>query len=272
MTFGRAIGNGFAAARDFLAHGLVSVGATPNMLTLSSLLFTLAASFCLFRGAGSEFAWTLKAPENGAYGRNAYLLLAGALLVLSCAGDMLDGAVARIGKKATTFGAFLDSTLDRFSDFFIFFAIAFYFACRNNVTYTLLPMLAIFSGLMISYTRARAEDLIQFCTVGYWQRGERMAAVIIAVFSYNIPALLWQQALLPMLTVWARIRYTAQVTSGKTPVTDPRKTGRWIDKLRLWRYPRGTWAYDIVTGLNIAWLIWAPINPSADPVALLIGM
>jgi len=75
-------------------------------------------------------------------------LLAGVLMVLASACDMLDGAVARIGNKKTTFGAFLDSTLDRFSDFVVYAGIAVYYAAASpaNVTYCLLAMLAFFNS------------------------------------------------------------------------------------------------------------------------------
>ena len=269
---GTAIGTTVARMRDALARGLGRIGVTPNTLTLSALVFSLLAGGALALGAGAGLGWTLDPRPFAEYTPNAYLLLAGALLLLCIAGDMLDGAVARLGRKATPFGAFLDSTLDRFSDFAIFLGIAFYFALRSNLTFTLLPMVAIFAGLMISYTRARAEDLIEFPAVGYWQRGERCAAVLIAVFAHNVPALLVQQALLPLLTVWARIGYTRKVIAGQTPVLDPRQSTRPLDKLKLWRYPRGTIPYDLVTAANMAFLIFARVPAEFDPLRQALGV
>lgn len=269
---GLSIGRGVAAARDAIATALVRLGVSPNLLTLAGLIFTLAAGLCLALGAGAPLGWTLRPGMLRAYQPNAYLLLAGVLMLLCSAGDMLDGAVARIGGKATTFGAFLDSTLDRLSDFAIYLGIAFYFAARGNLTYTLLPFLALFSGLMISYTRARAEDLIRFCTVGFWQRGERVTAALVAVFAHNVPALLWQQALLPLLTVWARIDYTRKVTAGRDPVTDPRRSGRLADRLRIWRYPRGTVAYDVFAFGHVAFLLLARIPAHVDPIGSALGL
>ena len=269
---GVAIGRSVAAARDALARGLVGAGVSPNTLTLAGMVSTLAAGLCLALGAGAAPAWELDPRPLQAYHPNAYLLLAGLLLLLCSAGDMLDGAVARIGGKSTTFGAFLDSTLDRLSDFAIYLGIAFYFALRGNLTYTLLPFLALFAAMMISYTRARAEDLIRFCTVGYWQRGERMVAVMLAAFAHNVPALLWQQALLPLLTVWARIDYTRRVATGKAALRDPRDSPRLRDRLRLWKYPRGTLQYDVVTAVNIAFVLFARIDPTADPLGRLLGL
>lgn len=257
---GRKIGSGFAALRDFIARGLLRVGVTPNVLTLAGMVLTGAAGVCYAVGASGKFAWSLD-PGGEA---NAYLLLGGAVLILASACDMLDGTVARMGGKSTRFGAFLDSTLDRYGDFVIYAGIAVSYAWRNpaNVTFILLSMLAFFNAFMISYSRARAEDIIDACKVGYWQRGERSAAILIATFACNIPALVLQQALLPMLTAGRRIFYTRNVIEGKNPITDPRKGGFWL-KVRLWRWPRTTIPYDLVTAVNIAWLIFARI-PATD--------
>ncbi len=256
---GRAIGFGFAAARDFIARGLVRIGISPNALTLTGMVLTLAAGVCYALGAGSgRHAWDLAVRPAAP---SAYLLLAGGLLILSSACDMLDGAVSRLGGRSTRFGAFLDSTLDRFSDFAVYAGIATYYAWQSpaNLTLVLLSMVAFFNAFMISYARARAEDLIESCSVGYWQRGERAAAVLIATFAHNVPALIVQQAVLPMLTVVRRINHTRAVLKGTSPITDP-AAGPMHLKLRLWRWPRATVPYDLITGLNIAWLIFARLG------------
>ena len=264
---GRTIGAGFAGARDFLAGGLVRLHVTPNTLTLTGMVLTALAGVCYAGGSASRFAWSLD-PR----GPNALLLAAAGLMILASACDMLDGAVARIGNCSSRFGAFLDSTLDRYSDFAVYAGIAIAYAWTRpaNLTFIFLAMLAFFNSFMISYARARAEDLIEHCTVGYWQRGERSAAILIATFAHNIPALLVQQAALPLLTVLRRVFYTKAVLEGKAPITDPRQGGWWL-KVRLWRWPRKTIPYDVVTGLNIAFLIWMPIG-NVDPLrALLAG-
>ena len=265
---GRGIGAGFIAARDFLARGLVRIGATPNTLTLTGLAITVGAGVCYAIGSTRGFAWTLDLSA----GVGAYLLLAGVLMFLALACDMLDGAVARLGGKKTTFGAFLDSTVDRYSDFAVYAGItaAYTLSRPANVTFVLLSMLAFFNSFMISYARARAEDLIDSCTVGFWQRGERSAAILIATFAHNIPALVVQQAALPLLTVLKRILHTRAVLMGKTPLTDPRKGNFWA-KIRLWDWPRMTVPYDIVVGANIAWLIFADFA-APDPVRAILGM
>jgi CDP-diacylglycerol---glycerol-3-phosphate 3-phosphatidyltransferase len=259
---GRAIGFAFSTARDAVARVLIRLKVTPNMLTLAGMVITAAAGVCYAVGADRRFGWSL----DGRAPANAYLLLAGAMLILSSACDMLDGAIARLARQGTKFGAFLDSTLDRYSDFAVYAGLSVHYTLTSppNATFVLLCMLAFFNAFMISYVRARAEDLIDFCEIGYWQRGERSAAILIATFSYNIPAMVVQQATLPMLTVLRRIFYTKSVIEGKTPITDPRRGGWWL-KVRLWRWPRMTVPYDFVTAINIAWLIFAPI-PAFDPI------
>lgn len=268
---GKTVGGWFCSWRDSLAGMLVRAGATPNMLTIAGMAWMIVAAVFLALGAGAPIGASLGPGDLRRYDPNLYCILAGVALVLCSAGDMLDGAVARIGNSATTFGAFLDSTLDRVGDFAIYLGIAWYFALRGNVTFTVLPFLAFFAGVMISYTRARAEDLIKHCTVGYWQRGERNAAMLIAALAGNIPALVLQQATSPLLTVWARIRHTWAVTNGQSPIIDPRQSPRALDRLKWWRYPRMTVQYDIVTLLNIAWLIFARIPATFDPLGQALG-
>ncbi len=254
---GQSIARGVTAARDSLARGLARAGVSPNALSLTGMALMVAAGVLYAFGAGSRFAWSL-VPFAEA---NCYLLLAGIMLLLSSACDMLDGAVARVGGRKTRFGAFLDSTLDRYSDFAVYAGIAVYYAWQEpaNVTFVLLAMMAFMNSFMISYTRARAEDLIESCSVGYWQRGERSAAILIGTFAYNVPALLLQQAMLPALTVLRRIFHTRAVLAGRPPAIDPRQGGLWV-KIRLWRWPRMTVPYDMVTGTHIAWLLLARID------------
>ena len=218
------------------------------------MALTATAGVCYAVSCPRRPAWSLDAAGPA----NAYLLLAFGLLILSSACDMLDGAVARLANRHTAFGAFLDSTLDRFSDFAVYAGIAVFYARgeQANATFVLLSMLAFFNAVMISYTRARAEDIIPSCTVGYWQRGERSAGILIATAAHNIPALLVQQAALPLLTVLRRIFHTKAVIEGKTPIIDPRK-GNWWLRVRIWRWPRMTIPYDVTTAINITWLMFA---------------
>jgi CDP-diacylglycerol--glycerol-3-phosphate 3-phosphatidyltransferase len=100
-----------------------------------------------------------------------HLPLGGALLLASGATDAFDGLVARARGVVSTYGAFLDSTLDRFTEVAVFAGLAAYY--REPV-----PVLVIVAGLggslLVSYTRARGESLGILCDLGVMQRAERL--------------------------------------------------------------------------------------------------
>ena len=239
----RAIGSAFIAARDSLARILLRCGATPNRLTWAGFLMTIGAGYCLARGASQQlpYFYTGTGPVGW------WPLGAAGFLILSAACDMLDGAVARLGNLASKYGAILDSSIDRFSDMAIFIGCGLHFARDGNITYQMLAIVALCNAFLISYIKARAEDIIPDCSVGYWLRGERFAAMLIACLCGHLPAVLWQQALLPLLTVLRRLIYsyqavTALETGRPAPVRGPR-TG-WLGRFQLWRHPRGSIPYD----------------------------
>lgn len=133
-----------------LASLLDKVNVSPNTLSVISLLLGL--------GAGVLFAFNLP--------------LEGGLLIILCGlFDILDGKVAQKKNQKSLFGAFFDSTLDRYAEFFIYFGLAFYY--RNHWALWLV-VAALFSSLMVSYTRARAEGLGIECRTGVMQRAERI--------------------------------------------------------------------------------------------------
>ena len=263
---GRFVGRSIAAARDAVARPLVRLGVSPNAISIAGMVLTIAAGVCYAISCPAFPAWSLAARDAA----SAWGLIALGLLLLSCACDMLDGAVARIGSRKTPFGGFLDSTLDRYADLAVYAGIAVFYARSTpaNVTFIVLCMLAVANGFAISYTRARAVEAGGDCIVGFWQRGERMAAVLIATAAHNIPALVLQQAILTLPTVIRRVLHAKAVLEGRRPITDPRQGGWWL-KVRLWRWPRGTTPYVLVTAVNIAWLIFARIPPKDCIVAWL---
>ena len=85
--------------------------------------------------------------------------------------DLLDGQVAAKTNKQSLFGAIFDSTLDRYSEFFIYLGIAYYF--RDHWALWLC-FFTLFGSYMVSYTRARAEGLGVECQIGIMQRAERL--------------------------------------------------------------------------------------------------
>ncbi|MEO0225937.1 MAG: CDP-alcohol phosphatidyltransferase family protein, partial [candidate division WOR-3 bacterium] len=80
--------------------------------------------------------------------------------------------------RVTRFGAFLDSTLDRISECFIFLGLGIFLG-RLNWQYTILVILALSGSLLVSYTRARAEGLGITGKVGFFERGTRFFILFI---------------------------------------------------------------------------------------------
>lgn len=108
--------------------------------------------------------------------------LGGLLTLLTGLLDTLDGALARALGQSRKFGAFLDSVLDRYTEFIIYLGVWYYFYKRGATTpfFSLVILLILFGSLMVSYTRARAEGLGVRCLVGMFQRGERIVMLGVA--------------------------------------------------------------------------------------------
>jgi CDP-diacylglycerol--glycerol-3-phosphate 3-phosphatidyltransferase len=107
--------------------------------------------------------------------------IAGLVMLLAGLFDALDGAVARESNRMSSFGAFLDSTLDRLSEAAIFVGIVFFYAAAARPYEALLAGVAMTFSLLTSYARARAEGLGIECQVGLLERAGRV--LILSVFS-----------------------------------------------------------------------------------------
>lgn len=136
------------------------------------------------------------------------LILVGGLL------DMFDGIVARTNGKVTSFGAFLDSVLDRFSDGFVFLALAWYLGSKGDHTGVFLSLGTMLGALLISYTRARAEGLGKECKTGLMERPERIILLILGTLTGWIVPILWLMFFLTHLTVFQRIRHVYKSMKG----------------------------------------------------------
>ena len=119
-----------------------------------------------------------------------FLIEGGIFLFIGAICDSFDGAVARKSGRVTKFGAFLDSSLDRISEIFIFFAIFFYFRFSHTAfsfTFEWITILTMGVSLLISYVKARVEGLGKNCKVGLLQRQYRL---ILLIFSIILSGLL----------------------------------------------------------------------------------
>jgi CDP-diacylglycerol---glycerol-3-phosphate 3-phosphatidyltransferase len=124
--------------------------------------------------------WTLALSAAVLFGLG-HPRIAGAVMLLGGLFDALDGAVARESNRMSSFGAFLDSTLDRLSESAVFVGLMFFYAGANRPYEVLLAGAAMTFSLLTSYTRARAEGLNINCEVGLLERAGRI--VILSVLS-----------------------------------------------------------------------------------------
>ena len=277
----RAIGGRIVAWRDSVARAMIAIGFTPNRVTVLGFLITCGAGWCLAKGASDQVRYFY----NGAGGVSWWSAGAALCLFLAGACDMLDGAIARVGNMSSKFGAILDSTVDRLSDIAIFLGCLIHFTLteRPNLTLVVLAMLALSSSFLISYVKARAEELIDDCSVGFWLRGERFAAVLIGCAAGHVIAVLWQLALTNWLTVWRRLDFSRRSVLSMergTPAPAAGPAAGWMGRIQLWRRPRGSIGYDVVVGINILWILIAPWiwpsmagnGPCADPLRVWLGL
>jgi CDP-diacylglycerol--glycerol-3-phosphate 3-phosphatidyltransferase len=122
--------------------------------------------------------------------------------------DFIDGKVARELQQETAFGGFWDSVMDRFSDISLFVGLIYLYSELGRTDYVMITALAMMFSVLTSYTRARAESLVDRCKVGFMERPERIVLFMIGAFTNRMAAVLWVILVLSVSTVFARIYYT----------------------------------------------------------------
>lgn len=166
-------------------------GVPPNWLTVVGLVANVVVAMLIAR---------------------ANLTAAGVLAIVASLFDAFDGALARVSGQTTPFGAFLDSTLDRFSEAAIYLGLLLYYADRNQQLQIILIYATIVGSLMVSYARARAEGLGLKCEVGLLTRAERMFLLIAGLTTGVMSWMLWPLALLTNVTVIQRVTHVWRLT------------------------------------------------------------
>jgi len=156
--------------------------------------------------------WTLALCAAVLFGLG-YARIAGAVMLLGGLFDALDGAVARESNRISSFGAFLDSTLDRLSESAVFVGLIFFYASSDHPFAALLAGVAMTFSLLTSYARARAEGLDIDCEVGLLERAGRV--VILSVLSIaGLPTVgLGLVAAGALITTAQRILHVRRATS-----------------------------------------------------------
>jgi CDP-diacylglycerol--glycerol-3-phosphate 3-phosphatidyltransferase len=129
----------------------------------------------------------------------------GILVMIASSVDGLDGALARVSGKKSSFGAFLDSTLDRVSEGALFFGLLFWFVSQSMWLETYIIYFVLLGSLLVSYTRARAEGLGFECKVGMLTRLERIAILSLGLLLRWIRPMLITMLVLTWITFVQRI-------------------------------------------------------------------
>jgi CDP-diacylglycerol--glycerol-3-phosphate 3-phosphatidyltransferase len=163
---------------------------TPNQITVVGLGLTFAAALLVAFG---QLRW------------------AGIVLIFGGTFDILDGALARSSGRSYPYGAFLDSTLDRYSEGAIYIGLIAYFAGMGGTLqrWLLLATAAALAGsFLVSYVRARAQSLGFKCETGLFKRPERVVLTVVGlIFGGMVLAIVvFLLAILTNLTALQRIR------------------------------------------------------------------
>lgn len=169
---------------DPLARFLVWAHISPNALTIFGALLNFGVAYILSTGQ--------------------FLLGGIAALAAGCF-DVLDGSLARYAGRESAFGAFLDSTMDRYSESIVFLGLLIYYSRAGAITQVILVYATMVGSLLVSYTRARAEGVGISCREGLLTRVERTLALIIFLVIGQMEIGLWALAILVNLTALQRI-------------------------------------------------------------------
>jgi CDP-diacylglycerol--glycerol-3-phosphate 3-phosphatidyltransferase len=189
VTFTRAIGVACNKVILLIVRGLALSRIHPNVLTFLGLVINIVAAWMLAMG---QFRW------------------GGAVVIGAGLFDMVDGRVARETNRVTRFGGFFDSVLDRYSDLGLLVGLLVWYGSINRPFYVVLTALAMTGCVMVSYTRARAENSIPMCKVGFMERPERVVLMIIGLLFDRMAPVLWVIAVLANVTVVHRMVFTWQ--------------------------------------------------------------
>jgi len=187
-----------------------SIGLTPNKVSILGVLFAYLSAYMY---------WASRFNQSGLVAAAGFLLISGFF-------DALDGVLARLYGKATVFGGFLDSLLDRYADAFVFLGIIIGWLIKDSV-WVFWGFAALVGSLLVSYSRARAEAAgIKMETVGIAERAERIITLVVATLLSMVwtDALRWSMVLLAVLTnltVLQRVIYFRKASKKKEATTTP---------------------------------------------------
>jgi CDP-diacylglycerol--glycerol-3-phosphate 3-phosphatidyltransferase len=217
----------------------------PNVLTFVGVVINVAAAWALATGA---------------------FLTAGVIMIVANIFDFIDGKVAHELHLQSEFGAFWDSTLDRFSDLALLTGLIYLYSSLGRSDYVLVAALTLIFSIMTSYARARAESLVEKCKVGFMERPERIVLFMIGAFTNRMAGVLWVILALSVLAVANRIYYT-YLALNNLPMPPRQGLSGVFWRAFFWTDERTTIPYDVwvVAILAFVWLV--PPDWLRDPVA-----
>jgi CDP-diacylglycerol---glycerol-3-phosphate 3-phosphatidyltransferase len=212
--------NGYLKVIDPVANWLVRRGVHPNAITTFGTLCTVAGGIIYATGHISTGGW---------------------FLGVTALFDVLDGTVARRSNKSSTFGAFLDSTLDRVADGAVLGGLAVFYALNpvhHNVPMMAVCLVGLIGAYMTSYIRARAEALGMDAKVGMMQRPERIVLLSapqaffgLALHGLVLGAIIVILTVTAWITVVQRMIFVYRQTNARAdapPVALPTEKSFWL--------------------------------------------
>jgi phosphatidylglycerophosphate synthase len=245
MTFTGAIGAICMFPLRAIINTCVAFRIHPNTLTLIGVIVNVGA------------AWAL------AYGQ---FMLAFFVMILANIFDFIDGKVAYQLKLESAFGAFWDSTLDRFSDLALLTGLIFLYSGLGRRDYVMIAALTLIFSIMTSYSRARAESLVEKCKVGFMERPERIVLLMIGASTNRMAGVLWVILVLSIVAVADRIYYTYLVLN-KRPMPTREGLRGFFNRAFFWTDERATLAYDVWVIAILAFVWLTPPEWIRDPIA-----
>jgi phosphatidylglycerophosphate synthase len=228
-----------------IINACVALRIHPNTLTLVGVIINVGA------------AWAIAYQQ---------FVLAGIVMIIANIFDFIDGKVAYRLQLQSRFGAFWDSTLDRFSDLALLVGFIYLYSKLGRQDYVMIAALALIFSIMTSYARARAESLIERCKVGFMERPERIVLFMIGAFTNRMAAVLWVILVLSVLAVANRIYFTFLALNG-LPLPTKEGLKGLINRAFFWTEDRATLAYDLWVIAILAFVWLTPPDWLRDPTA-----
>jgi CDP-diacylglycerol--glycerol-3-phosphate 3-phosphatidyltransferase len=177
-----------------LARFLSATGVSPNVVSILGFILMVGVAIVLAKG---------------------YLFLGGILIIVAGIFDAIDGTLARMMGRTSRFGAFLDSTLDRFSEAIIYLGLFIYFIGQNQRLELILIYATVVGSLMVSYARARAESINVPLKDGLFTRFERIFLLVAGLLLNQVTLVLWILAVFTNFTAIQRMYLVWRITGGE---------------------------------------------------------